>query len=428
MSTTDPRLLVHLADLHLSPRAATIEKRDPDTGRRERDLDMSKAFTLAVDNIIAHDPKPSACVIAGDIFDTYRGDHNSLIDAEREIKKLRSAGIAVVGIAGNHDTPTQAQKTPAYKVLAETFETVAEDDGVSLAYDEIKHIAVGDVEYVLLPHACCLREIDTKELNPKFDKPKSVLVVHGVAAGDPSLSQHDEMKEVPIKRAILEMNWDYVAFGHYHKPGWIPGYEGKAAYCGSLENTVISGPDVCHRRGPVYIDLNGDKAELKMEPQKIREIKRLPDVDVSLMEEQNADEIEHALENLILENDVDDCIVLTKVINIPRAVMRTINRRNFQSVNPRMLYIQTKFEVLNEAADTTKMIKQSEEADEDTQDNENTDDQQKDILATSADAPFKPLAKEVTDMLDKLIENGTIRVERREAVLDTLTTYLNENQ
>ena len=66
----DPKLFVHVADLHLAPRASTIAKRDSKTHRLIRDLDMENAFVDSVDETLAQDPLPSAYVIAGDLFDT----------------------------------------------------------------------------------------------------------------------------------------------------------------------------------------------------------------------------------------------------------------------------------------------------------------------------------------------------------------------
>lgn len=427
MPEKDPFLLVHLADLHLAPRAATIAKIDSSTGRRVRDLDMSAALERAINDILEQDPLPSTCVIAGDIFDTYQGSHSALIDAEIAIKRLRDAGIAVVGIAGNHDTPTQALKTPAFRVLMDTFEDIVCDDGVTLAYDSIKKTIVGNVEYVLLPHSCCLHEIDIETLRPSGNAERSVLVVHGVAAGDPSLQQHDEMKEVPIKRSILEMGWDYVAFGHYHKPGWIPGYEGVAAYSGSLENTVISGPDVCMRRGPVYIDLSDEKAELVMHPMPIRHIVDLGAIDYFDLVDENdgdgddvgADIVDDAVERQILAADTDDAIVLNKVVNIPRSVYRTMTRRSFQSVNPRMLFIRTKFE-MSEDKPATVILNDRQNDDDETEQN--------DPLSATANLEMLPLAQEAKQMVNALISSGVIKKNNEESVIDALDGYFAAEQ
>ena len=276
---TNPDLFVHVADLHLAPRAGSVLKVDKESGRLQRDVDRDEAFVMAVDDTLAQEPLPSAFVIAGDIFDTYKGSADAFITVVTQLRRLIDAGIHVVGIAGNHDTPTNAMKTPMFVMLRNVF---SGDDGmVDLAYDDVEHVCVGNTEFVLLPHKCCIEGTFSEEsLLPTSDLPHKVLVVHGVAAGDPSLKQMDEAKEVPIARWTMDMGWDYIAFGHFHRPGWIPGYEGRAAYCGSLENTVISGPDVCMERGPVFVDMSESGLDLfDMHPQPVRGIVELQKLD-----------------------------------------------------------------------------------------------------------------------------------------------------
>lgn len=409
----DPLLFAHLADIHLSPRCGTVTKTDPDTGRLVRDLDASWALHRAVDDILFQDPLPSAVVIAGDIFDTYQASQDAIIDAAREFQRLRLAGISVVSIAGNHDTPTQKKKTPAYLVLRHEFEDIALDAGATFAYSEIEHVKAGDIEYVLLPHNACEKGGFTeKDLEPRLGASKSVLVVHGVAAGDPSLKQMDEMKEIPISKWILDMPWDYVAFGHYHKPGWIPGYKGKAAYCGSLENTVISGPDVSMTRGPVYVDLRKDGTDkLIMHPQRIRNIVNMPTLDLA-GDDVTGEEIEQMIVDLIHDYGEDGAIVLHTVKNVAKQVLKNM-RRNYQSVNPNILFLKTTFEALSEVPQPILT-----EVNEETGEVEPVLDENGNTIAVEVDASqtFKPLAKELELGLDELIANGTIHGNRREDV------------
>lgn len=426
-TTYSPTIFAHLADLHLAPRAAAVSKNDPITGRKIRDLDMTKAFTLAVDDIIAQDPRPSACVIAGDIFDTYDGSQDAIIDAAIQIKRLSNAGIEVVAIAGNHDTPTQRKKTPAYVVLKHEFEDIAEDKNVHLAYDTIEHVVVGDVEYVLLPHTPLASgaKLDLDALKPSTDAKYKVLVVHGVAEGDPAFRQMDEMKEVSIAPWIMEEDWDYVAFGHFHKPGWIPNYEGKAAYCGSLENTVISGPDVSKTRGPVYVDVTKKgKSKITMHPQPIRQIITLPDLDVNGTDI-NAAELDKMIEELIQSNDLDDAIVLHTVKNVAKTVLRALTRRSWQAVNPKMLYIRTKFEAAKENAGYIV-----QKTDEDGNVIEEVVDENGNIVEDIIDPSegFKPLSVEVYNKMEDLIKSGIIQEARKDAVKNILTSLMDKGK
>ena len=117
----DPNLFVHVADLHLAPRSSSIAKRDPATNRLIRDLDMDSAFERSVDQALASDPLPCAYVIAGDVFDTYKGSPDAFRTCIKQFRRLTEAGIHVLAIAGNHDTPTNLLKTPMYAMLAEVY-------------------------------------------------------------------------------------------------------------------------------------------------------------------------------------------------------------------------------------------------------------------------------------------------------------------
>lgn len=414
----NPDVFIHTADLHLAPRNSSMMKRDAETGRLLRDLDMDAAFINAVDATLAETPLPSAFVIAGDIFDTYAGSPDAFITVVREFRRLIDHKIHVIAIAGNHDTPTNNLKTSMFTMLS----SIPFDSSyIHLAYDEIKHIIVGNIEYVLLPHQVCLKGGFTAEdLKPSGNVPYSVLVVHGVAAGDPSLQQMDEAKEIPIAKWILDMPWTYIAFGHYHKPGWIPGYKYKAAYSGSLENTVISGPDVCMHRGPNYIDLSHagteDVRDIIEEP--IRPIVNLKDIDLHAYDhELSASEVDDAIADAITNNKVKHAIVLLRVKNITRTTYKALPRRNWQSCDPSALFIRVVFEY----AETMHTDVSTEEG----TDSENDDAESQENTASDT---LLPLNVEAENAVDSLVSSGTIPAKFRDKILAQIRTLIaNEN-
>lgn len=411
----DPSLFVHVADLHLAPRSASIPKRDRDSGRLVRDLDMDSALVRAVDDVLAQDPLPSAFVIAGDVFDTWRGSIDAMLCVISQVRRLRAAGIEVLGIAGNHDTPNKQNNTSMYELLASTL---AGDEGVTLAYDETLRKVVGDIEYVLLPHRVCLTgELDEEALRPSGAAPRSVLVVHGVAAGDPSLRQMDEAKEIPIASWIMDMPWDYVAFGHYHKPGWISRYEGKASYCGSLENTVISGPDVCMERGPVYVDPSVEgTAKRVIHPLPIRPIVELPDVVVS--EEDSPEDVDAAIERTIAEGDTEGAIVRLTVRDIARSTYQALPRRAFAPVDPSALLIRVDWEYAASAPTRTVVV------DEETGEEIVVEEAQTEAAEQDGAGDLLPLEREAENAVDVLVANGTIPAAKREEVLSLVRESL----
>lgn len=418
----DPHTFVHTADLHLAPRTGTLLKRDKATGRLLVDLDRERAFVECVDDVLDQDPRPSAFVIAGDIFDAWRGSQDADICVVNQIRRLSSAGICVLAIAGNHDTPTNLLNTPMYLSIRNYF---ADDPHVVMSYDTIDHAVVGDVEYVLLPDALGTSgRFGADALEPVSDAPHRVLVVHGVAAGDPTLAQMDEARNPPISRWIMSMGWDYVAFGHYHHPGWVPGYEGVAAYSGSLENTVVSGKDVCMRRGPVYVDVTmAGRDKYDMHPIDIRPIVELPRIDATDM---TATDVDEAVEREIRDNPQRGAVVRVVVRNVARSVLKSLPRRNFTAYDESALSVQVKFEV----AEAGGMSPASDAA-------EPPDDEAADAGADAADggaadagdggeSVMRPLPVEVDSAVARLIADGKIPQARGEEVTHVLRELLKE--
>lgn len=416
--THDGESFIHVADLHLAIRSGSILKRDASTGRLERDMDMDRAFVASVDRTLKLSPLPSAYVIAGDIFDTYAGSPDAFVTVVREVRRLTDAGIAVIAIAGNHDTPTNALKTPMFCMLQSVF---SDNDLVTLAYDGIERVTVGDIEYVLLPHKVCLDGgFDADDIRPSGDASHSVLVVHGVAAGDPSLRQMDEAKEIPIAKWILDLPWDYVAFGHYHKPGWIPGYTGKAAYSGSLENTVVSGPDVCMERGPALIDMRHagttDVSTQLRNP--IRDIVRLHDISLGELDESempSATDLDGVIEDAVSSNQRHDAIVLLSVTGVPRSTYRALPRRNWQSCDPTALLVRVSFDFATERRVMDEAVVDDAD-DSDVQDNGQADD----------NATIRPLAVEAEDAVNRLVGGGSISAKYKDRVIGKLRELLAE--
>lgn len=449
-------LFVHVADLHLAPRSSSIAKRDPTTNRLVRDLDMDVAFEKSVDQALASDPLPCAYVIAGDIFDTYKGSPDAFRTCIKQFRRLTDAGIHVLAIAGNHDTPTNLLKTPMYAMLAEVYGGIPDkpkvtpdaeavyDDGdgaqqpdvalpvslaveatrsrgddslVDLSYSDIRHVRVGDIEFVLLPHIRCLNgDIEASDMTPVTDASHRVLVVHGVACGDPSLQQMDEQREVPIAKWILDMDWDYVAFGHYHKPGWIPGYRGKAAYSGSLENTVVSGPDVCMRRGPVFVDTEKSGTDLyDQHLQHVRGITNLPDINVTGLS-MKPDQLDDLIVDTIKSGDTDGAICRLTVKGVTKSLYKSLPRRSFNEITPNALIVKVEFEFAPEVEDEAALEVPTVDGDE------NADSGDDGTFISSSE--FLPLDAEMERAVDAMILKGEVADGLRDDVIDILHSYV----
>ena len=264
-------------------------------------------------------------------------------------------------------------------------------------------------------------EFTEADLTPTSDAKHAVLVVHGVAAGDPSLKQQDEMREIPIAKWIMDMPWDYVAFGHYHMPGWVPGYVGKAAYSGSLENTVISGPDVCMHRGPVYVDLDADGDRMMtMHEMPVRSIIELEPLDLSGKDLEPA-EIDEEIDRHIAQGNTDGAIVRLMVKGITRSAYKSLPRRNFMQSNPEAMHIKIDWEFATDgmAEDASVLL-------EDEDGNPVLDEAGNEVVSEEGirERGFLPLAKEAELALLRLIEAGQISPSKQADITAVLQQYL----
>src|SRR5438552_5665152 len=94
--------LVHLSDLHLGYRQ--YQRLTPG-GINQREADVARTFTLAVNRVVA--AAPDVVVVAGDVFHTVRPTNQAILHAFAQLGRMTQAlpEAIVVVVAGNHDTP-----------------------------------------------------------------------------------------------------------------------------------------------------------------------------------------------------------------------------------------------------------------------------------------------------------------------------------
>lgn len=243
--TAGPALLVHAADPHLDFKTKQVQRLN-ELGRNIREYDFYQAFECLVEDVLAMPERP-VFVIAGDLFDTPRPTNAVQRGVVALLNRLEAAGIEVLIIAGNHDTPQMHTTTSAFETLMEI-----EYEHIHFAYAEISRVVLGDVEYILLPHTPLSSGLDPEDVKPDRDAARySVLVTHGIAGGMEQWRQPDEQREMPVSEHLLSMGHDYVALGHYHRRSRVaPG----VWYAGSLENTVF-GKDSSPHHGALLVDI-----------------------------------------------------------------------------------------------------------------------------------------------------------------------------
>ena len=207
-----------LGDAHLG-RSSLPFTRD---GVNVRELDFEASFDAAVELALAQEP--DAVLWLGDVFDHPRPTYRSYLVVQRALARLRDAGVALVAITGNHDTPRLPGTGSPYAALTETF-----GDAVRIvhrmAYErvELPGLVVHAVPQMLTAEAT-VDALDQAARARDLDR-TNVLLAHPLV---PAVERHyADINEIEVDDRLLRA--DLVLLGHYHvhtevRPGvWYAG-------------------------------------------------------------------------------------------------------------------------------------------------------------------------------------------------------------
>lgn len=216
--------ILHLADVHLG---APLANFGDYAGRRRSDQEA--AFRRAVD--LAVRERVHAVLIAGDLFDTFRPDAETMNLARTELGRLREAGIPVLAVPGTHDSLAWADCV--YHKESLPFHRLFTDP----TFDEPAILEIGDVPLTVYGIAYD-RERSGRgwhSLARREERGIHVALVHAACRVAPDWPIGPD--DLPFDEAELgELGMDYVALGHYHNLRLFK--KGKrivGAYSGSLE-------------------------------------------------------------------------------------------------------------------------------------------------------------------------------------------------
>jgi exonuclease SbcD len=232
--------IVHVADTHLGYRQFS-GKFDPERGLNQRECDVYARWHEAVDKTI--DLAPAVLIHAGDLFDSSRPAPRAVTEALDGFARLQEAGIPVIVIAGNHETPRFRSGGSVFEIL-ERF-------GIEAVWQEPRTIRIDGLAVHAVPHEAAAEQLaeDIESLRPDPSAEANVLVVH---AGIEALPRqgYGEVNEIQLDPEILtRAGHDYIALGHLHRHQ-VP--QVNAAFAGSLERLDFG-------------DVEGDKAVLEVD-------------------------------------------------------------------------------------------------------------------------------------------------------------------
>ncbi len=219
--TDRPLRIAHLADTHLGYRAyhrTTLE------GRNARMVDIERGLERAIDDILTRDV--DLVLHAGDVFHHNRPTWSTLRVFVEQMRRLDAAGVPVVLIAGNHDTPRLRTTSTVYELLPLALPRVRFVTGWEVA--EVDYPDLGLWVHAF-PHGANTNP-NLPTLMP-ISGARNVLMAHGLATGL-HLAHAHEPGEERLTTEVQSTAFDYVALGHYHIHG---PQGGNAWYAGSTE-------------------------------------------------------------------------------------------------------------------------------------------------------------------------------------------------
>jgi exonuclease SbcD len=261
--------LLHFADLHLG--VENYGRMDSATGLSTRLMDFLRAYDQVVDYALENDV--SLVVFAGDAYKTRDPSPTYQREFAKRIRRLATAGIPTVLVAGNHDTPHAAGRATTVDIYAtlevenvyvarkpEVIAIETKDGPVQivalpwvtrsalLAREEYKNRNLEEINQLILEKVTnivtgpdgLISQLDSdasEAASPVSEATPTILVAHATVQGAVYGSERSVMlgQEVILPPSLVKNPvFDYVALGHIHKHQ-VLNEQPPVIYAGSIE-------------------------------------------------------------------------------------------------------------------------------------------------------------------------------------------------
>jgi predicted phosphodiesterase len=224
--------ILHVSDTHLG--LAEHNAIDPQTGLNVREQDFYRAFRRVVD--AACETKPDLVIHAGDLFDAVRPSNRALTEAIEGFRRILDAGVPLVVIAGNHETPRLRATGSIFKALQAALPRA------HVAYDGVyRAVELAGAVVHAVPDAASEEELERALGRAKAARGAlNVLVLHAGVRRAAAAVQSGEYNQhyVALDALTAFADFDYIALGHYHRHMRVDGTD-NAYYSGPTERTGI---------------------------------------------------------------------------------------------------------------------------------------------------------------------------------------------
>jgi exonuclease SbcD len=256
----------HISDTHLGYRSHF--KTDSATGRNQRSVDVEETYRIAIDDILTRDVQ--LVIHGGDVFHHTRPTWTALSTFLLQTQRLVNAGLPVLVIGGNHDTPRLRTSGSVFSFLRHALPDVQ----FVCAYEQevVPYEDLGLFVHAV-PHGALINPVGPMVF-PELGM-KNVLVTHGLVSGVQLHGRKREPGEEEVSDSLLDEELDYIALGHYHVYDKV---RHNAWYSGSTERMGFGDEDV--DPGYALVELgSASGAEVTHIPIEARPMKTLAAVD-----------------------------------------------------------------------------------------------------------------------------------------------------
>jgi len=257
--------ICQISDTHLG--YSEYGKISAQSGLNQREQDFYDAWYQAIDRIAVL--QPDLVVHAGDLFHTPRPSNRAIRVALEGIRKISSAGIPMVLVSGNHETPR-------IRSTGSIFESLALFPGIFSIYDsQYQRLTFGGLDVHAIPHCALSEELEAAcgSIAIRPEAQRNLLVTHGVWTQTDTFSMGEfNEQRLPDLTALHPGVFAHVALGHYHRRVDVAA---QVSYCGATERTSLN--QAGYSCGFLEVDL--ESGERRYHELAVRPMLRLKPVD-----------------------------------------------------------------------------------------------------------------------------------------------------
>lgn len=303
---------VHLADLHLDAKFDSLSSIDGLPQKRR--LEQRKALKDVVEYIKENDIK--LFLISGDLYEQNYIRKSSIEYVNKLFEEIPDTQIFIA--PGNHDP----------YIKNSFYSTYTWSKNVHIFNENIEKIDFEDVHiygFGFTDFYCKQSEIE----EIKVDEPDdiNILITHGsLDGGSDDLREYNPLRQSKLK----QLDFDYIALGHIHKPYYNEEKNQKIFYPGS---TISLGFDELGEHGVLVGDI--EKDELKVEFMTI-DPRQYEEKEIDITEMTSNEEVLEKLQNLVLNNEN-----LYKIILVGKRYF-TLNIDEIKKLNSRENIVKIK--------------------------------------------------------------------------------------